>query len=704
MNTYKIKSLNGQWKFIPDPDEKLSFAETENKLFDGTVNNTMQIPSNWQLQGLDNFNGTVWYFKEFTMDSKYSAGEINIVSFSGVDYFAEVWLNGSYIGSHEGYFQNFYFDITDSINYNGKNLLTVKVSSPKEEPGKVWPLNKKLIKGIFNHHDCRPGAWSLEYGQDKNTGGIWNNVEIITGQLLHVENIKITSALQNKNRKARVLVDISYSSRMTNPFTAKFKYEIKTPSGKTISGSYEQEFVPQKGSFSFAVAVDNPELWYSWDTGKQPLYELKMSTALSGENHSVFGIREVRLDDSSAFYINGKKLFLRGTNLIPTQFLSELNQQRISRLVTLMKEANINIVRVHAHVNRKELYDEFDKAGILVWQDFALQWTYDDGSEFATNAVSQIKDMARLHYNHPSIAFWCCHNEPGRQIETLDPFLRQAILSQDSTRIVRLASNYEEHPYDGWYWGSKEHFAAAPMGPLVTEFGAQALPSKKNLKTFLSEKELTESNWEAWQYHCFQYEQTFEIAGVKRGNSLDEFIENSQNYQSEYIRTAVEFYRRKKFNGITGIFQFMFADCWPSITWSVLDYNLEKKKGFETLKNVFQPVYISVNRRQKRHLKGGVLNIDICLINDLNIPIKKCRLTISVKKKILHSIENITLAENDLKFIGFENLNIKLPSELKTGKHRVDFVLTNKNSEKVISENYIDIDVVKKENLSWTKI
>ena len=290
------------------------------------------------------------------------------------------------------------------------------------------------------------------------------------------------------------------------------------------------------------------------------------------------------VNDKQQFFINNKKLFLRGTNIIPTQFLSELNKSKINRLVAFLKEANVNIVRIHAHVNRSELYAAFDKSGIMVWQDFALQWTYDESKKFAISALSQIRDMVSLHYNHPSIVFWCCHNEPGEQINTIDKKLYKAVIAEDKTRVVRIASNYEEHPYEGWYWGHKERYSASPMGPLVTEFGAQAVPTDKSLKRFLTAKEISKPDWKKWQYHNFQYEQTFFIAGIERGNNINEFVKNSQNYQADLIKTAIDFYRRKKFNPITGVFQFMFIDCWPSITWSVVDYFGKKKKGFYALR------------------------------------------------------------------------------------------------------------------------
>ena len=164
--------LNGLWKYIPDPGTNLDILKAKELLLSGNTRE-MSVPSNWELQGLHNFNGSVWFLKEF--ESCNNDG-LNILKFSGIDYFADVWFNDIYLGRHEGYFQPFFFDISGI--YKNKNQLIVRVTSPFEEPVKEWPLKKKLIKGIFNHHDCRPGGWDYERGQDKNTGGIWNDVKI----------------------------------------------------------------------------------------------------------------------------------------------------------------------------------------------------------------------------------------------------------------------------------------------------------------------------------------------------------------------------------------------------------------------------------------------------------------------------------------------------------------------------------------------
>lgn len=682
--------LNGNWFYKTDKDGKLSYTSVHEMFLLGKIKDTMSIPNNWQLAGFNNFNGSIWFIKEFSVNGSQFTNKLNVVEFKGIDYFSDVWLNGKFLGRHEGYFQSFNYDVSQFLKED--NLLILKVTSPFEEPGTVWPLKKKLIKGIFNHHDCRPGGWDYKRGQDQNTGGIWNDVLLKITEHLFIENIKVSSKINFDKNSALIRIDCSYKSNLIKPLKDKIEIGLTSPSKKKQIKVFDIQLRSKKNHFTLTMEIKNPELWWSWNLGSPNLYALSISGNIFGEYQTKFGIREVKLDDKQIFYLNGKRLFLRGTNVIPTQFLSDLSPEKIYKQATLMREANLNIVRMHAHVNRKEYYDECDRQGILVWQDFPLQWTYDDSKEFVVNAVEQIKVMVNQNYNHPSISFWCCHNEPGKQIETLDQQLKKAVSSQDKTRIIRIASNYEEHAYDGWYWGDKEHYAATPMGPLVTEFGAQALPQLSSLKKFLSQKDLEKPNWDKWKYHNFQYEQTFQIAGVEKGESIKELITNSQEYQADLIRTAIDFYRRKRFNGINGVFQFMLIDCWHSITWSVVDYYFRKKKGFFALQKVMQPLYVSVRVRQKKYFAGKNLLIDLWIINDLHRSYQNSSLDFMLDGKPIHKIKLGTIEPDSIRFIDYESIHIELPVKMKTGKHKITLTLVTDSKSKAINDFMIEIE------------
>lgn len=677
-----MKKLNGDWDFIIDPQSEFDTNYINDLVANSQYSGSMKVPSNWEKEGLVNYSGTVWFVKKFSLTDTELKSNLKVLTFDGVDYFTDIWINNSFAGSHEGYFQRFYADLSNECTKN--NLLIVKVTSPKESPGDIWPYKKELIKGVLNHHDCRPGGWNLNNGQNGNTGGIWNNVYLQFADSFFIENIKLTPSIKGK----RITVKISLFAQEKSSDIA---YSIKTPDNKIISGKFTKKFQVGFNETEFDIKIPDAQIWWPWELGRQPLYSIKFD--IEGHtNNAKFGFREIEFNQSGQFTINGLRLFLRGTNIIPEQYLSTLSGERIRRMVKLIKNANINIVRVHAHITRNEFYDECDKQGILIWQDFPLQWTYSDSENFMTNAKAQIFNMVNQFYNHPSISFWCCQNEPGEQIETLSKELYNVVSKEDKTRIIRVASNYEEHPYDGWYWGSYEHFAAVPMGPLVTEFGAQAIPEVSSLKKFLPANSIYPPEWEKWTYHNFQYDQTFLVAGIDKGKSINEFVENSQQYQSDLIKTAVDFYRREKQQKIDGIFQFMFIDCWPSITWSVVDYFENPKKGYYALKNAFQPVYVSLRIRQKKYFATGNLQIDIWVINDLHKEFNNCKVQFFIKEKQFAEISLGKLDADSVRFISYEAIKISL-KDFTLGLHTLALKLISNKKE--ISTNSYEIEMVK---------
>jgi beta-mannosidase len=685
--TSKTYSLNGIWKFC---------------LNDGEKYRDIQVPSNWYLQGL-NHSGKVYYKRMFEISTQKDKDYYLV--FKGVDYFCQVKLNGRLIGKHEGYFQEFSFLITDMLK-DGENLLEVEVDSPKE-PVDVWPDKKYLIKGIFNHHDTRPGSWDLEYGQDKNTGGIWNDILIEEKSKIHLDkNIKV-SPLLLKDGRARLDIDVPLNNNVF-PQEIEIILEISGVGFKEKFKIGKNIFLSSgKNNIHLVKTIDKPKLWTTWDRGKPYLYNLKC-TLLNSKRHILdessvqFGIREIKIDNQWNWYLNGERFFPRGTNIIPAQWLSEYNNQMIAQDIKMLKEANINAVRVHAHINRQEFYEACDKAGILVWQDFPLQWSYEESDEFVQNAVSQIGDMIEQFYNHPSISVWCCHNEPSTNRYTLDPLLYLTAKAKDSTRYIDIASDFAYHPYPGWYRTHYYEFCSLPGAPFINEFGAQALPNVETMREMMNKDELWPPKWSVWAYHDFQYDTTFNVAKVDIGNSIEEFIINSQDYQSKLLKYAIENYRKNKYSKITGIFQFMFVDNWNAITWSVVDYFRRPKKSYNVLKIIYQPVLIGMDMdREKMSLDTlrtmGISSIwivndtldkyentyaEINLLKDKEIVIERKIEIGCIPADCVKHFSNPPLSE------GLIRLNLK-----EKGIYNIEMKLKNKKGN-IISRNSYMIEVI----------
>ncbi|MEW6716452.1 MAG: glycoside hydrolase family 2 TIM barrel-domain containing protein [Chloroflexota bacterium] len=518
----KAFDLSGQWYYTTKDDPQFSAADVDHSDWP-----SMHIPQNWFLGGLDH-HGVAWFRYEFTY--KPTNKPLTSLFFNGVDYFADVYLNGQFMGHHEGYFEPFSFDVTRTLK-KGINLLAVRVESPYEPVGSEgWHIRKKLIKGVLNHHDCRPGGGWGPQGQSYNTGGIWNRVYLQDHGAIIMENILLRAELESS---PPVLVANARGKNYARERQTKLK--IRCEPHNFQGGEYARELfldIPSgESSHQFSLPVPDVQLWQPWDRGYPHIYQVTLS--LNGyESTTLFGFRSVRVDKGYNWHINGERYFLRGSNYIASQWLSEtlftdvayaaehpfgghgltegqtsviqaghwpeVSDNWFERDVTLAKQANLNILRVHAHVLPPEFHEACDKSGIMVWQDFPLQWGYTDEPRFHKEAERQAKAMVELLYNHPSIVAWCCHNESpwdapwmasevGERFDrdhnrTLDERLERAIRSIDSTRYVhRNSGTGDGHTYPGWYFGKWQDYLNLPAAPFPTEYGAQGLPVKESV-------------------------------------------------------------------------------------------------------------------------------------------------------------------------------------------------------------------------------
>ena len=159
-------SLAGRW------DAWLRGAE--DALAGGAPELAVELPANWWLRGIDHA-GLATFAREIEVDGALAGRRLRL-RFGGVDYRCRAWLDGSELGSHEGYFEPFWFDLPPLAA--GTHRLVVEVDSPNEPWGTVWHMHKTLIKGVLGHHDARPGnGWSRD-GQARNSGGIWGPVTL----------------------------------------------------------------------------------------------------------------------------------------------------------------------------------------------------------------------------------------------------------------------------------------------------------------------------------------------------------------------------------------------------------------------------------------------------------------------------------------------------------------------------------------------
>ena len=644
-------SLSGKWEVFAEETSTVDSKDSDTlklkptrKLPDFTNRNWQEInvPANWWLEGQD-LSGVIWYRYRFPATPELKDKVVKLV-FAGVDYTADAWLNNNYLGFHEGYFQPFSWLVQEHLNFTEENILIVRVNSPLEIQQQDWSLHKRLIKGVLSHHDARPGgAWS-DRGQEQNTGGIWNDVFLEASEKVAIDNILVTPEinLQQQQGTAKIAIDVTNCSTTTEDASIRLQLVPDNFNDNSKEITVNEKLIPGSNHIELQITKDTPALWWTWEHGNPNLYSLKVDFVqqekVLASTTTKFGFRTIEYDQKEQVWkLNGKRMFVRGTNYIATQWLSEMTAEKYAFDLSLMKQANINAVRVHAHITAPEFYDLCDRMGILVWQDFPLQWGYSESPEMEKQAISQGKDMINLLYNHPAIMAWSLHNEPpwdaawmqylyqnydSNQNRKLDQKLFQSLKNIDPTRYLHFASTVNEHPWWGWYSHTWQKYGEPTTEPLITEFGAQALPNLSSLRKIFNEAELypdTETAWQKWAYHNFQKKETFEIAGVSQGDTPQEFINNTQQYQAKLTKFAAEAYRHQRYQPVSAIFQFMFVENWASVNWGIVDYWRNPKPGFDALKMAYQPVLPIFKAAADRDAwtLGEAVKLNLSVANDL---------------------------------------------------------------------------------------
>ena len=656
MQDVRAVSLNGLWRFRTDPERlgdctAADLVRTANDecafhlpTYDDADWETIAVPGNWQQYGHD-YNGVAWYRTRFAHPGIPTDGVARL-RFAGVDYYADVWLNGFYLGSHEGYFAPFTMDCTPWLGDD--NVLVVRVDSPNDVRVKHAREHeqKTLIKGALQDWDVND--------LDVNPGGIWNDVTLLLSGPQYVAAVRadVDLSAHAATGRASLALRVTLVNALAAPVDARVRLALApaTFTGQTIEEEGRIRLMPGGNVHTLWLQVPDARLWWTWDQGRPDLYELTVAVDTADEPSDTtttrIGLRTVeRRGDEWATYLNGRRIFWRGANYLSDQLLGTMTPERYAQDIRLLREANMNMVRPFCVVEHDAFYDGCDAAGLLVYQDFPIQWRMANDSDLVRRAIRQVEEMTALLANHPSVFLYCYGSEPGEaNFKKLGMALAAASRAADPTRITHQANEYpghwgimaeraayrwpvDLHFYSGWYPGdafgetvydlaqfTPEHFA------VVTEYGAQALPMHETLNAILPREE------QAWpptpralrtlKHHCMQLELQFRA--VPDAVSWQDLIAKSQTYQAFVLKYHTECYRRMKYQPCNGALMFTFNDCWPAVTWSVVDYFRRPKQGYYALQQAFAPLHIMLNWGAPLvTIPGTPWQAEVLVVNDL---------------------------------------------------------------------------------------
>ena len=608
---------------------------------------------------------TVWYRHRFSLEAAPSGH--TVLRFGGAFYETRAWLNGVDLGSHQGYFQPFGYDLTQALK-TGENVLAVRCRFPIEAHAFK---QKTAVAGVFADWDCKPYP-SMYYPnlpaphEWRAPLGLWQPVHLQTSGALLIEAFNVfPEQIQAFNWEASsaesAVVRIVLQVRNLTALPQKARLHLALAphnfEGQTAAaGDWEISLQAQaRQPVEFTLPLPQPRLWFPWTHGTPHLYRAALSleqAAHTCELLQVFGVRsiEAHMDAQTwSWRLNGRRIFPRGSNYFSGFYLDQVSQKDVSRDLVLAREANLDLLRVHAHIGPPDLYRLCDEMGLLVMCDFPLIWTYaynlppEEQAAFAASVRRQTGDMVGLLGSHPSISLWTMHNEPpwspdgsflGADVHAsqtnreMDEAMAHQVRLLDTTRPVLAASGqFDQHLYHGWYTGHwRDNRSLQPTFP--TEFGVQALP---NLDSPFWET--VNTHWPVsgddptWAYAGYQamFWDSPGVGAPAQYPTLAAYIQEGQAYQAFYIRYTIDQWRRKKFQPVGGYIHFLFADGWPAITWAVLDDYRRPKAGYRALAEASRPAHVCIDLPGEVgvegafHLvypQGGRFKADLYLVND----------------------------------------------------------------------------------------
>lgn len=570
---------------------------------------------------------TYWFRTEFDIPENYR-DKIVWLQVDGINYRAEIWVNGHLVGNMSGMFKPDYINISDFANIGKPNALAIKVY-PVDMPGTIKPKKWGAAGEFHNGGDGNIGlnttmlmsvGWDFTFNdgiRDRNTG-IWKNISLCATDKAVLRNPFIKSDLSKPGydvAKQTVSVEVENPTQGTVSCTVKgeiagenisFSKDIRLFRGEKREISFTPEEFPQ-------LVIRNPRLWWPLFKGKPELYELKLTVSVDGkvsdETKTRFGIREITSDQntpdkSRQFYVNGKKIFIRGTNWIPEAMLRNSDERTYAEL-RYTKQSGINLVRMWGGgiAESDYFFQLCDEMGLLVWQEFWMTGDTKhphDADVYLSNVEATVKRLR----NHPSLAYYVSSNE-----STEMQGAKELIMRLDGTRGYQMQSECEG-VHDGSPYkqvNPMQHYenTASERGSRVDgfnpEYGAPTIPTVETLREVMDEKDLWPINKEVWDYHdgggfhlmSTMYTDLTNHYG--KSSSIEEFAAKGQFVGAMNAKSIWEVWNYNKFGYgdryASGLL-FWYHNCPVSqVCARMWDYSLEPTAALYHTQNALEPLH-----------------------------------------------------------------------------------------------------------------
>ena len=592
-----------------------------------------------------------WLYRTvFTVTADQLKSGAAWLTFEGLDTYADIYLNGSLLLKADNMFVGHKLAVKDVLR-EGENRLMIRFRSPVEETAPQWDTDGFNYPADNDHSEKRmsvytrkaPYSYGWDWGIRLATSGIWRPVKLtfcngaaiddffvrqqeVTEQVAKVDNQLEINNVTSTPKEAQVKVVYAYGEQ-----------------ADTLTRTVVLQ--PGKNSLSMPAWIEKPHLWMPNGWGDPALYTFTATVSVDGKEvasrEEAIGLRSIRVvmeddKDGKSFYfeVNGKPMFAKGSNYIPGDaLLPNMTGERYARLFEDIRAANMNMVRVWGGgiYEDDRFYEEADRNGILVWQDFIFACTtYPHDPTFLKRVSEEaVYNMRRLR-NHASLAMWCGNNEIyegmrywgwkdkyspvvwKEMTEGYDVLFRQLlpelVEANDPGRFYMHGSPYEanwgrpeswkiadSHNWGTWYGQKPFESLDTEIPRFMSEYGFQAFPEMKTIRMFASPEdyELESPVMNAHQKASignFLIKKTMALY-YKVPEKFEDLIYAGLILQGQGMRHGIEAHRRHR-PYCMGSLPWQLNDSWPVVSWSSIDYYGNWKAMHYQIRRAFAPVLV----------------------------------------------------------------------------------------------------------------
>ena len=591
-----------------------------------------------------------FYIKHFEYGGSLHAPRL---VFSGLDTASEIYLNGTLVGKTENMLIEHSLDIGGALR-EGDNELVVHIR-PAVIEARRYPLTSGESAQTYNleslHLRKAPHMFGWDIMPRIVSLGIWRPVSIVGTKDERITEFYLYTSRCNE-REAQLRFNLS--ANISRDEVTDYAISVRGRCGESeFAFSKTLYHTSTEGDFK----VSAPKLWWPRFCGEQNLYDIEVTLTYLGEVIDVYktrtGIRTVELKRTSVidkngegefcYLVNGKRVFLMGTNWVPVDALHSRDEKRLPAILPMLTDINCNVIRIWGgNVYESDtLYDFCDREGILIWQDFIMGCgVYPTDDEFMGRLADEIEWVVKKLRHHPSILVWAGDNENdialtwrglAKRNPNHNPITRELIprllWRHDYTRPYLPSSPYIDEvayasggkPTEDHLWGPRDYF----KGPFyrgsvccfASETGYHACNSPESVKRFIPKDYVWTSescrDWagidnDMWLYHSASPElrsnytyrirlmanQVTALFGESVPNTLADFAKASQISQAEAKKYFIERFRVTKWRR-TGIIWWNLIDGWPQFSDAVVDYYGIKKLAYHYIKRSQNPVLLA---------------------------------------------------------------------------------------------------------------